>query len=82
MLRSNTHYASLVSKFQHTIIFTISALKRCYVRLYPQLLAYGDVFFILFCLSVFVLCLVYPMLPVSLGCPFLIVPSISLTFIP
>ena len=47
MLRSNTHYASLVSKFQHTIIFTISVLKRCYVRLYPQLLAYGDVF--LFC---------------------------------
>jgi len=47
MLRSNTHYASLVSKFQHIIIFTISVLKRCSVRLYPQLLAYGGVF--LFC---------------------------------
>ena len=30
---------------------------------------------------IFVLCLVYPVLPVSLDCPFLIAPSISLTFI-
>ena len=42
MVRSNTHYSSLASKFQHIII-----LKRCSVRLYPQLLAYGGVF--LFC---------------------------------
>ena len=32
-------------------------------------------------LFVFVLCLVYPMLPVSLDCPFLIALSVSLTFI-
>ena len=35
----------------------------------------------IFILFVFVLCLVYPMLLVSLGCPFLIDPSVSLTFI-
>jgi hypothetical protein len=34
---------------------------------------YCVVFFVLF---VFVLCCVYPMLPVSLDCPFLIAPSI------
>ena len=34
-----------------------------------------------FVLIVFVLCLVYQMLPVSLDCPFLIAPSVSLTFI-
>jgi hypothetical protein len=34
---------------------------------------YCVVFFVLF---VFVLCLVYPMLPVSLDCPFLIAPSV------
>jgi hypothetical protein len=31
---------------------------------------------VVFCLFVFVLCLVYQMLPVSLGCPFLVAPSI------
>jgi hypothetical protein len=39
---------------------------------------YCAVFFVLF---VFVLSFVYPMLPVSLGCPFLITPSVSVTFI-
>jgi len=39
---------------------------------------YCVVFFVLF---VFVLCLVYTMLSVSLDCPFLIAPSVSLTFI-
>ena len=34
-----------------------------------------------FVLFVFVLCLVYPMLPVSLKCSFLIAPPVSLTFI-
>ena len=34
-----------------------------------------------FALSVFILCLVHPMLPVSLDSPFLIVPSVSLTFV-
>jgi hypothetical protein len=34
-----------------------------------------------FVLLVFVLCLVYPIFPVSLDCPFLIVPLVSLTFI-
>ena len=35
--------------------------------------AYCDVFFVLL---VFILCLVYPMLPVSLDCPFLIAPPV------
>jgi hypothetical protein len=35
----------------------------------------------IFALIVFVLRLVYPMLPVALDRPFLIVPSVSLTFI-
>ena len=34
-----------------------------------------------FALFVFVLCLVYPTLPVSLDCPIFITPSVSLTFI-
>jgi hypothetical protein len=44
---------------------------------------YLFIFFSALCffLFVFVLCLVYPMLSVSLECPFLIVPSVSLTFI-
>ena len=36
---------------------------------------------VFFLLIVFELCLVYPMLPISLECPFLIAPSVSLTFI-
>jgi hypothetical protein len=45
---------------------------------YLSLLAYSGVQQILCCvfaLFVFVLCLVSPMLPVSLDCPFLIAPS-------
>jgi hypothetical protein len=41
--------------------------------------AYSGVRHIVFCvfvLFVFVLCLVYPVLPVSLDCPFLIAPSV------
>ena len=41
----------------------------CYLCLF----VYSDVFFVLF---VFVLCLVYPMLPVSLNCSFLLPPSV------
>ena len=54
-----------------------------YLR-YLWLFAYSGVQHILWCvfvLLVFVLCLVYPMLPVSLNCPILIEPSVSLTFI-
>jgi len=54
-----------------------------YLR-YLRLFAYGVVQHILCCvfvLLVFVLYLVYPMLPVSLNCPILIEPSVSLTFI-
>ena len=45
--------------------------------------AHLSVFYVLFLvLLVFVLCLVYSMLPMSLDCPFLIVPSVfSITFI-
>jgi hypothetical protein len=34
-----------------------------------------------YCVVFFVLCFVYPMLPVSLKCPFLIAPLVYLTFI-
>ena len=49
-----------------------------YLR-YLCLFAYCGVQHILCCIFVlfyFVLCLVYPMLPVSLDCPFLIAPSV------
>ena len=49
-----------------------------YLR-YLCLLAYSSVQHILCCgfvLFVFVLCLMYPMLPVFLDCPFLIAPSV------
>jgi hypothetical protein len=49
-----------------------------YLR-YLCLFAYSGVQHILCCvfiLFVFVLCLVYAMLPVSLNCPFLITPSV------
>jgi hypothetical protein len=72
---------------------TISALKRCSVRLYLQLLvgwlmsylrylcllAHSGVQHILCCVFI-CLRLVFAMLPVSLNCPF-IVPSVSLKFI-
>jgi hypothetical protein len=45
---------------------------------YSSLLFFCVVLFVLF---VFVLCLVFPMLPVFLNCPFLIALSVSLTFI-
>jgi len=51
---------------------------------YLCLFEYNGVQHILCCdcfLFVFDLCLVYPMLPVSLDCPFLITPSVSLKFI-
>ena len=54
-----------------------------YLR-YLCLLVYRGVQHILCCVSalfVFFLCLVYPMLPVSLDCPFLIASSLYLTFI-
>ena len=50
---------------------------------YPFLLIFL-VFCVVLCfgvLFVFILCVVCPMLPVSLECPFLIAPSVSLTFI-
>jgi hypothetical protein len=49
---------------------------------YLCLFSYSGIQHTLCCVFVlFVLCLVYPMLPVSLDCPFLIAPSVSLTFI-
>ena len=76
-----------------TLTVTISKLKRCSVRLYLHwfiggimyylrylcLLAHSGVLHILWCFVC--LRLVYPVLPVSLNFPFLIVHSVSLTFI-
>jgi hypothetical protein len=80
-----SYYVSLRSYFRVVISVTISACKGCSVCLYLQLfvgglmsylcylclLAYSGVQHILFCLR-----LVYPLLPVSLDCPFLIVLSV------
>ena len=66
---------------------TISASKRCSVRLYRQLFVGGCMSYILFiCLRIvvsntcfvlgFFLRFVYPMLPVSLDCPVFIAPSV------
>ena len=69
---------------------TISAWKLCSVRLYLQLLveglmsylrylclfSYSGVQHILCCFCFIYLDLVYPMLPVSLDCPYLIAPSV------
>jgi hypothetical protein len=66
--------------------------KRCAVRLYLQLFVGGRMSYLRYLyLSAHsgvqhILCyvflhLVYPMLPVYLDCPFLIAPSLSLTFI-
>ena len=79
-------YVSLRSEFRVVMSVTISAYKRCSIRLYPQVFV-GDLmsclpYLCMFAYSV-VLCFcfvflryVYPMLAVSLDCPFLIAPSV------
>jgi hypothetical protein len=54
-----------LSCVQHILVFLFVYLVYCSVR---------HVLWCVFCLFVFVLCLVCPMLPVSLDCPFLISP--------
>jgi hypothetical protein len=80
----------LCSEFRVVMSVTISAWKRCSVRLHLQLFVGGRIsylrYFCLFaqwCLTHIVLCfcfiflrLMNPMLPVSLDCPFLIAPSV------
>ena len=51
---------------------TITTLKRCLVHLYPQLFVGG----LMLCNCFVFLRLLCPMLPVSLDCPMLIVPSV------
>ena len=74
----------LRSEFHVVMYVTIFAYKLCSIRLYLQLfvgglmsylhylrlLAYSGVHHILRCVCVFCLGLVYPVLPVSLRCPF------------
>jgi hypothetical protein len=78
----------LRSEFRVVMSVTISAWKRCSVRLYLQLLVGGThllftlfVFFVYSGVQHVLLCcvflpLVYTMLPVSLDCPILIVRSV------
>ena len=80
----------LCSEFRVVMSVTISAWKRCSVRLHLQLFVGGRIsylrYFCLFaqwCLTHIVLCfcfiflrLMNTMLPVSLDCPFLIAPSV------
>jgi hypothetical protein len=86
------YYVSLCSGFRVVMSVTISALKRCSVRLYFQLfigalLSYfcylylfvivSNTYCVVFCVVlVFVLCLVCSMLPVYLDCLFLNAPSV------
>ena len=83
---------SLRSEFRVVMSVTISALKRCSVRLYLQLFVGGFMSYlqkhvlICVCLRIVVsntycvvflfvfICLVHPMLPVSLDCPFFYFP--------
>ena len=81
-----SYYVSLRSEFRVVMSFTIFAYK-CSVRLYLQLFVGWPMSYLRYlCLwcpthTVLWLCfdclrLVYPMLPVSLNCPFLIVPAV------
>ena len=76
-----SYCVSLRSEFHVVMSVMISALKRCSVRLYLQLCVGGFMSYLRYlCLFVYsgvqhLLCcvclrLVYPMLPVSLDCPF------------
>ena len=81
-----SYYVSLRSEFRIVMSVMISAYKRCSVHLCLQLFVGGHIFYLrynfcLFAYSGVVFCfvflrLVYPMLPVSLDCPFLIAPSV------
>jgi hypothetical protein len=65
-----SYYVSLRSEFRVVMPVTISAYKRCSVRLYRLYLMY------VICVCFVFPCLVYPMLPVSMGFLFLIVTSV------
>jgi len=62
-------------QFQHNnyvlFAFTASCCRRAYVLLEVFVFACAQ-----WCPTHIVMCLMYPMLPLSLGCPFLISPSI------
>ena len=72
----------ITSEFRVVITVTISASKRCSVRLYLQLFVGGLMSYLRYLCSsccvfyfkhvLFVLCLVCPILAVFLDCPFLI----------
>jgi hypothetical protein len=73
-----SYYVSVRLEFHVMMSVTISAYKRCLYEgsflICISVYAYSAVKHILCCvfvLFVFVLCLVYPMLPVSIGCPFM-----------
>ena len=80
---------SLRSEFRVVMFVTISAYKLCSVRLYLQLFVGGLMSYLCYlCLPTYngvqhIFCfaflrIVYPMLPVSLDCPFFIVPFVVL----
>jgi hypothetical protein len=82
----------LRAEFRGVMSLTISAYKRCSVRLYLQLFVWGSCLFYVMCVclpivvsntycvvvffSVFFWCFVYPILPVSLDYPLFIAPSV------
>ena len=74
----------LLYLYSSCVLYMVVSNTYCVVCVFCLRLVHGGIQHILWCvfvLFVFVLCQMYPMLPVSLDCPFLIIPSVSLTFI-
>ena len=74
----------LLYLYSSCVLYMVVSKTYCVVCVFCLRLVHGGIQHILWCvfvLFVFVLCQMYPMLPVSLDCPFLIIPSVSLTFI-
>ena len=69
------YFLVLVYDFLIKTVFS-SSLQPVVCRRVHVMFVYSGVQHILYCVVLFVLCLVYPMLTVSLDCPFLIAPSV------
>ena len=74
-----SYYVSLRSEFNVMMSVMISAYKRClyedscliYISCVCMHIVLLNTYFVVFFFVCFRLCLVYPMLPVSIGCPFM-----------
>ena len=77
-----SYYVYLRSEFRVVMSVTISAYKRCSVRLYLQLFVGWLMSYLCYVCCLYLYCVVlllgffFVLLPVSLDCPFLISPSV------